>query len=201
MPFSNYKSISAVAKEFQINYLRDNFIVETEFAVSDVFRNELELIFNDGVFDNSETAICENIIYPVLKEVWKNYRSNFLLWSHQTLVYNENLSGIPDYILAKRSPLGTVVFDKPYFILVEAKKESAFDEGWGQCLAEMIAVQRLNNEPEQTIFGIVSNGAMWQFGKLKLEMFTQNKFFYTIQDLERLFAAVNYVFKQCELQL
>jgi hypothetical protein len=42
---------------------------------------------------------------------------------------------------------------------------------------------------------------MWQFGKLKLEMFTQNKFFYTIQDLERLFAAVNYVFKQCELQL
>jgi hypothetical protein len=25
--------------------------------------------------------------------------------------------------LAKRSPLGTVVFDKPYFILVEAKKE------------------------------------------------------------------------------
>ena len=201
MPFSNYKSISAVAKEFQIYYLRDNFIVETEFAVSEVFRNELELIFNDGVFDNSGIAICENIIYPVLKEVWKNYRSNFILWSHQTLVYNENLSGIPDYILAKRSPLGTVVFDKPYFILVEAKKESAFDEGWGQCLAEMLAVQRLNNEPEQTIFGSVSNGAMWQFGKLKLEMFTQNKIFYTIQDLERLFAAVNYVFKQCELQL
>jgi hypothetical protein len=97
MPFSNYKSISAVAKEFQIHYLRDNFIVETEFAVSEVFRNELELIFNDGVFDNSEIAICENIIYPVLKEVWKNYRSNFILWSHQTLVYNENLSGIPDY--------------------------------------------------------------------------------------------------------
>ena len=103
--------------------------------------------------------------------------------------------------MAKRSPLGTVVFDKPYFILVEAKKESAFDEGWGQCLAEMLAVHLLNKEPEQTIFGNVSNGAMWQFGKLKLEMFTQNKFFYTIQDLERLFAAVNYVFKQCELQL
>ena len=71
----------------------------------------------------------------------------------------------------------------------------------GQCLAEMLAVQLLNNEPEQTIFGSVSNGVMWQFGKLKLEMFTQNKIFYTIQDLERLFAAVNYVFKQCELQL
>lgn len=201
MPFSSYNNISTVAKAFQIKYQRDNFIVETELAISDFFRNELDLIFNEGVFDNSEIAICENIIYPVLKEVWKSYRTKFLIWSHQTLIYDENLSGIPDYILAKRSPLGTVVFDKPYFVLVEAKKESAFDEGWGQCLAEMVAVQRLNNEPEQTIFGIVSNGAMWQFGKLILDTFTQNKKFYTIQELERLFAAVNYVFQQCELQL
>ncbi|MEG5031696.1 hypothetical protein [Microcoleus sp. AT3-D2] len=82
MPFSNYKGISAVTKEFPINYRRDNFIVETEFAVSDVFRNELELIFNEGVFDNSEIAICKNIIYPLLKEVGKNYCSNVILWSH-----------------------------------------------------------------------------------------------------------------------
>ncbi|MBU7585006.1 MAG: hypothetical protein KAF91_19215 [Nostoc sp. TH1S01] len=201
MPFSNYKSISAVAKEFQIKYVRDNFIVEMEFPISEAFRQEIDLIFNEGVFDNSEIAICENIIYPVLKEVWKYYRSKFLIWSHQTLIYDQNLCGVPDYILAKRSPLGTVVFDKPYFILVEAKKESDFTEGWGQCLAEMLAVQRINNEPENTIFGIVTNGAMWQFGKLDLDIFTQNKTFYTIQGLEQLFAAVNYVFKQCELQL
>ncbi|XZN99729.1 MAG: hypothetical protein ACM65L_14335 [Microcoleus sp.] len=55
MAFSNYKSISAVAKEFQINYLRDNFIVETEFAVSDIFRNELELIFNEKVYSYTRT--------------------------------------------------------------------------------------------------------------------------------------------------
>jgi hypothetical protein len=201
MPFSNYKSISAVAKEFQIKYVRENFIVEFDFPISQTFRQEIDLIFNEGVFDNSEIAICENIIYPVLKEIWKAYRGKFLIWSHQTLIYDQNLCGIPDYILAKRSPLGTVVFDKPYFVLVEAKKESDFTEGWGQCLAEMLAVQRINNEPENTIFGIVTNGAMWQFGKLNIDIFTQNKTFYTIQDLEQLFAAVNYVFKQCELQL
>ncbi|MBO3458803.1 hypothetical protein G7B40_016625 [Aetokthonos hydrillicola Thurmond2011] len=201
MPFSSYKSISAVSKEFQIKYVRDDFIVEIEFPISDVFREELDLIFNEGVFDNSEIAVCENIIYPVLKEVWKHYRRNFLVWSHQTLIYDEKLCGIPDYILAKRSPLGTVVFDKPYFVLVEAKKESDFTEGWGQCFAEMVAVQRLNNQPEQIIFGIVSNGAIWQFSKLNLDVFTQNKTFYTIQELERLFAAVNYVFQQCQLQL
>ncbi|HAG84122.1 MAG TPA: hypothetical protein DCL61_23950 [Cyanobacteria bacterium UBA12227] len=201
MPFSSYKSISAVAKEFQIKVIRDNFIIETEFAINNGFREELELILNEGVFDNSEIALCETIIFPVLKEVWKVYRSKFLLWSHQTLIHDEKLSGVPDYILAKRSPLGTVVFDKPYFVLVEAKKESDFSEGWGQCLAEMIAVQRINEEPEQSIFGIVSNGVMWQFGKLIEDTFTQNKLFYTIQELERLFGAVNYVFQQCDLQL
>jgi hypothetical protein len=201
MSFSSYKSIGVVAKAFQIKYIRDNFIAEIEFDVSDSFRNELELILNEGVFDNSEMAICETIIYPILKEVWKAYRRNFLLWSHQALTYDENLSGTPDYIVAKRSPLGTVVFDKPYFVVVEAKKESDFTEGWGQCLAEMVAVQKINNDPEQRIFGIVSNGAIWQFGQLISDNFTQNKRFYTIQDLERLFAAVNYVFQQCELQL
>ncbi|MFW5779202.1 MAG: hypothetical protein ACOCXU_04145 [Coleofasciculus sp.] len=201
MSFSSYKSIGVVAKTFQIKYVRDNFITEIEFDVSDNFRNELELILNEGVFDNSDMAICETIIYPILKEVWKAYRRNFLLWSHQALTYDENLSGTPDYIVAKRSPLGTVVFDKPYFVVVEAKKESDFTEGWGQCLAEMVAVQKINNDPGQRIFGVVSNGAIWQFGQLISDNFTQNKRFYTIQDLERLFAAVNYVFQQCELQL
>ena len=201
MPYSNYKNIGTVVKEFQIKYIRDNFIVEVEFNIGEFFRQELELVLNEGIVDNSESAICENIIYPILKEVWKAYRSNFVIWSHQALNYDEQLCGIPDYVLAKRSPLGSVVFDKPYFVLLEAKKESDFSEGWGQCLAEMIAVQRLNQISEQTIFGIVSNGSVWQFGKLNSDIFTQNKLFYTIQELEKLFAAINYIFKECELQL
>ena len=64
----------------------------------------------------------------------------------------------------------------------------------------MIAVSLLNNDREQRIFGIVSNGTMWQFGKLELDLFTQNKRFYTIQDLAELFSAINYIFQQCELQ-
>ena len=200
MPFSNYKSISAVAKKFQIKYLQSNYVIETEFSVKESFKEELDLLFTDGVVDNSEDAICENLIYPVLKEVWKFYRSKLTLWSHQAITYDEDLSGIPDYIVAKRSSLGTIVFDKPYFLVVEAKQDK-FEEGWGQCLAEMVAVQRINDEIEKTIFGIVSNGKVWQFGKLKLDSFTRNKTFYTIQDLDKLFAAVNYAFQQCQLQI
>ena len=120
--------------------------------------------------------------------------------SHESLTYDENLSGFPEYILAKRSPLGKVVFDKPYLLLVEAKQDK-FEEGWGQCLAEMIAAQRLNEDPQMTVFGIVSNGAIWQFGKLEADTYTRNITLYSIQELDKLFAAVNYIFRQCELQL
>lgn len=200
MVFSNYKSISAVIKKFQIKYLQANFMLEVDFPVPPSFQEELDLIFADGVVDNSEDAICENLIYPVLKEVWKSYRSKLTLWSHETLIYDEDLSGIPDYTVTKRNPLSTIIFDRPYFLTVEAKQDK-FQEGWGQCLAEMIAVQRINEQFDRDIFGIVTNGKIWQFGKLNGDIFTRNKNFYGIQDLDKLFAAVNYIFQQCELQL
>ncbi len=83
---------------------------------------------------------------------------------------------------------------------VEAKQDK-FEEGWGQCLAQMIAVQRINDDFTSDIFGIVSNGKIWQFGKLIADVFTRNRNLYVIQDLDKLFAAVNYIFQQCELKI
>ncbi|HBR73655.1 MAG TPA: hypothetical protein DEA78_08055 [Cyanobacteria bacterium UBA11159] len=192
--------MGAVVKEFQLTYTEVNFVMETAFNISDYFREDLQIMMAEGVVDNSEFAVCENLVYPVLKEVWKTYRSKFVLWSHEFLNCDTKLSGFPEYILAKRSPQGKVVFDKPYLLLVEAKQDK-FDEGWAQCLAEMVAAQRLNDELQLTIFGIVSNGDRWQFGKLEANLFTRNKTYYTIQELDKLFSAVNYVFQQCEIQL
>lgn len=200
MGFSSYKDIGEVLQEFQVTYTEANFMGEAEFNIPDYFREDLAFMMQEAVVDNSEFAICENLIYPVVKEVWKLYYSKFVLWSHKSLTYDQNLCGFPEYILAKRSPLGKFVFGKPYFLLVEAKQDK-FDEGWAQCLAEMVAAQRLNEELQVTIFGIVSNGGIWQFGKLEANLFTRNKTFYTIQELDKLFAAVNYIFQQCEMQL
>ena len=200
MAFSNYKSISSVIKKFQIKYVQSNFMLEVEFPAKESFKEELDLLFTYGVIDNSEDAICENLIYPVLKEVWKPYRSKLTLWSHEALTYDEDLSGIPDYTVTQRNSLSTIVFDKPYFLMVEAKQDK-FEEGWSQCLAEMIAVQRINDDFVSDVFGIVSNGKIWQFGKLVGDVFTRNKNMYMIQDLDKLFAAVNYIFQQCELKI
>ncbi|NET57540.1 MAG: hypothetical protein F6K47_15660 [Symploca sp. SIO2E6] len=200
MAFSSYKDISSVVTEFQIIYTEANFLAEVEFPISDYFQEDLQIVMGDGVPNASEFSICENLIYPVLKEVWKCYRRNFVLWGHKSLYYNEKLSGFPEYILAKRSPLGKIVFDKPYVLLVEAKQDN-FKEGWGQCLAEMVAAQKLNDEEQITVFGIVSNGTTWEFGKLDGEVFTKHILPCTIHELDKLLAKVNHIFQQCELQL
>jgi hypothetical protein len=131
---------------------------------------------------------------------WKQYRSHFILWSHECLNADAQLSGFPEYILARRSPLGKVVFDQPYLLLVEAKQDN-FEAAWAQCLAEMVAAQRLNESSALTVFGIVSNGSLWQLGRLQAQTFTHHRRFYTIQDLDRLFAAINYIFRECQRQL
>ncbi len=199
MSFNNYKSISDVIKDFPIHYQEKNFIEEINIVIEKSFRQRLEMVLTEGVVFNSEYAICENIISPILIEIWQYYREKLLVWSHQPLNYDEKLSGIPDYIVAKRSPKGKIIFDQPYLIIVEAKKDN-FEEGWGQCLAELVASQKMNNKPEMELFGIVSNGKFWEFGKLVNENFEKNIKLYSISNLEELFAAINYIFKQSQTQ-
>jgi hypothetical protein len=173
MSFDSYKNIGEVLLEFQITSAEDNYIIEKPFKIRDSFREDLEFCLREFTFEESEYAICETIIFPVLKEVYRFYRHDLTLWSHKSIIYDQKLSGIPDYIIAKKDD---------------------FIKGWGQCLAEMVAIQKLNNQPEQTIFGIVSNGQLWQFGKLKEDLFTQEIRSYVISDLDNLCAAINYIF-------
>jgi hypothetical protein len=197
MSFNSYKSMADVLKEFPINYQEKDFIEEVPMAIGELFMQRLNLVLTEGVVFNSEYAICENIISPILIEIWQHYRDKLLVWSHQALNYDEKLSGVPDYIIARRSPKGKIVFEQPYLILVEAKKDN-FEEGWGQCLAELIAAQKLNNNQKIEIFGIVSNGKFWEFGKLITDNFTKNIKLYSISNLEELFAAINYLFQKTQ---
>ncbi|MGA1265308.1 MAG: hypothetical protein ACO331_15620 [Prochlorothrix sp.] len=200
MAFSAFKNLGETVKALQVVYQEDNFLEPLPFPISEYFQEDLQLTLTDGVVDNSEAAICENLVYPVLKEVWKAYRSHLLIWSQQFLQCDEVLSGFPEYIIARRSPLGKVVFDQPYLILVEAKQDN-FDAGWGQCLAEMVAADRLNAGESWTIFGLVTNGDRWQFAKLEGQQFVRHRQFYSLQNLEELFAILNRVFQTCEQQL
>ena len=204
MAFSNYKSLRSVLTEFQIRYVEAQILAAEPVALNEYFRADLVGFVEDGIADNSEYAICENMIAPILKEVWKSFRQELLLWSHEFLRYDEQLNGIPDYLLAKRSALGKIVLDQPYLLVVEAKQDN-FDEGWGQCLAAMLAAQRLNENLETSeeivLSGMVSNGEVWEFGQLQGSVFTKNNRVYLFQDLEELYAMVYAVFRRCQQQL
>ena len=100
MAFTAYKNLETLVKKFQLTYQESDFIIESHTSPDDRFKQRFQILLREGVVDNSEAAICENLIAPILTEVWYAYREYFLLWSHQVLVYNDDLSGIPDYLLA-----------------------------------------------------------------------------------------------------
>jgi hypothetical protein len=79
-------------------------------------------------------------------------------------------SGTPDYIFSKRSDLGKTVLEQPFVSVVEVKKND-FEQGWGQCLAELVASQKINNHPQRAANGIVKDGNLWQFGGLMVDAF------------------------------
>jgi len=79
-------------------------------------------------------------------------------------------------------------------MLVEAKKND-FEQGWGQCLSELVAAQKINADLDIPAHGIVSDGTWWQFGVLVGDAFTQNRTNFSLDDVPTLFGAVHAVFK------
>ena len=92
-------------------------------------------------------------------------------------------------VVAKRSALGKNVLDFPLVLVAEAKQND-FARGWGQCLAEMVAAQRLNGSTDLAVYGIVTDGEIWQFGQLVGAVFTKNLSRASIDRLEEVYGAV-----------
>ncbi len=85
MAFTNYKSIADVLKSFSLNYQEKDFVENIKFECDEYFVDRLNIVVQEGIVFNSEYAICENIISPILTEIWRGYIQNFLIWSHQPL--------------------------------------------------------------------------------------------------------------------
>jgi len=200
MSFNNYKSISQVLRDFPLVYEEKAILKPSLLTIDSSFEERLLFVLEEGVVFNSEYAICENIISPILTEVWRTYKDKCVSWSHQPLNYDEQLSGTPDYLVAKRSPRGKIILETPYVIIVEAKKDN-FEEGWGQCLAELVAVQKLNQQQDTRLFGIVSNGKLWEFAQLENTIFTKHTQSYLLDNLEQLIGIVNSIFEQTVAQI
>ncbi|MGB2926678.1 MAG: hypothetical protein WBB82_15365 [Limnothrix sp.] len=189
MSFSTFKNIAEVQRKFDIKYIEDTFITSTDLAPSQIFVGDFKFSKQNIDIFSSEASRSEVVISPLLREVYKQHYQNYAFWIQKSIRYNEELSGTPDYLFSKRSELGKTVLEAPLVVIVEAKKND-FELGWGQCLAELIAAQKINDDRRRTIYGIVTDGNLWQFGKLHENIFTQNPENFTIDRLERLYGAL-----------
>jgi hypothetical protein len=189
MAFTDFKSADEVQKAYQVSFVEKDFITFMPKALPEYFVREFE--FNRENFDvfGSEASRCEAVIYPILREACKSFVREYSLWSHKSIAADAVLTGTPDYVVAKRSALGKNVLDFPLVLVAEAKQND-FVRGWGQCLAEMVAAQRLNGNADLAVYGIVTDGEIWQFGQLVGTVFMKNQSRATIDRLEEVYGAV-----------
>ncbi len=200
MAFSEFKSISMVIEKYPLRIRRENFLPDAISELPDWFIENLNFAIEKKQFNDNEYFSCEAFIYPFLREAWKRYRK-LQLWSHQPVFCNSELTGQPDYLLSHiPDDVISSLLSKPLLAVIEAKKEN-FTEGWGQCLACMLACRFLNKDEDITIYGIVTSGELWQFGKLRGDMFTEHLYPASIDNPQKIMGILDYIFAECERQI
>jgi len=198
MAFSDFRNISDVQKKYNIKYKEEIFIEAREIQPSENFVKDFEFYKENIDVFSSEASRSEVIISPILREVYKKYYKKYSFWIQKSISYDDILCGTPDYILSEKSELGKTVLEKPIVIVVEAKRND-FEQGWGQCLAELVASQKINDDSGSAVYGIVTDGNLWQFGKLEKNCFFKNTENFTVDRLSLLYGALNYVVQAVEM--
>ncbi|MBC8235885.1 hypothetical protein H8E77_40590 [bacterium] len=201
MPFSNFKSIEQVIQLYPLQIKRERFLPGVQLELPALFMENLNFSLERQAVQESEVFFRESFIFPFLQQAWKRH-PKLKLWVKQTLKYDDNLFGEPDYFVSVWTEEEVIdkLVNKPLLAVAEAKKQD-FEGGWAQCLAELIACQKMNADEQLTVYGIVSTGIIWEFGKLKKNVFTRDPLSYTIADPQRVFGILDFVFMECEKQL
>ncbi len=116
----------------------------------------------------TEKARSEFIIAPILMEVIEQKERRISLHSGVdfTVDRKSGLAGFCDYLYS-RSPERTEIV-APVLAVVEAKRED-IPGGFGQCLAELVAARKFNENkgrPISPLHGCVTTGDRWRFLRL-----------------------------------
>ncbi len=114
---------------------------------------------------NTEKARSELLICPILLEVKEvvdetlNQTISLFSGTNFTVGSTSGLNSVCDFLVSRSSE--QLFIEAPALVVVEAKRED-LNAGLGQCIAEMIAVQRFNEQNQQKevplIYGAVATG-------------------------------------------
>lgn len=189
-----YKSLGEVILAYRLHYRQEKFNITIKKITPRKWLEEFRFDLAKIPFDASEATIREVVIFPILRLAWKPYSDYFTLWGHKAIEADAELSGTPDYIIAKNSEYGRIVFESPYIAVIEAKMDD-FTGGWAQCALEMLAIQKINNKPDLPVFGIVTNGETWQFGQLDGSDFIEFQQSFTFDNINSIVSCLSSMFE------
>ncbi|MBW4571347.1 MAG: hypothetical protein KME31_26040 [Tolypothrix carrinoi HA7290-LM1] len=189
MPYSQF-TIGKVKQDFQLTTVEGvRFFPDLIESVTPSSR--LQAILEDlpwALAVDTEKARSEVIINPVLLEVRRIFNQQISVFSGEEFNVDASigLNGVCDFIVC-RSP-EQLTIEAPAIVIVEAKK-SDIKSGLGQCIAEMVAAQRFNEErgqPLTAVYGTVSSGTQWRFLKLEGQTVTIDLMDYSLPPIEQI---------------
>ena len=128
----------------------------------------------------NEMAVREFLISPIIFELVKRF--NIKVDIENSVYYSDILKGSIDYILRKNSN----------FIAIEAKN-SDMNRGFNQLISELIALDKIIEQDDALIYGVVTTGTEWNFALLDRKNKTiiqDKKNLYLTQNLEEIFQVI-----------
>ncbi|MBF0398912.1 MAG: hypothetical protein HQK78_19195 [Desulfobacterales bacterium] len=126
---------------------------------------------------DSEAAKREFLIAPILFEVAKSTDSKISV--EYQIEIDDKLSGYMDYLIRSKQEI----------VIIEAKKGD-IDKGFNQLAAELIALDKYEDENNNLLYGAITIGEMWRFSILnrKTKHITKDIHSFTVpEDVEIIF--------------
>jgi hypothetical protein len=169
MSYSDF-SLSSVKKAFQLQLIEkiDLFKETSDLSPSHLLNETIKENLPLALASNTEKSRSEMLITPILIDLRRQFTNRIGIFSgiNFTVDPAQGLNGNCDFLISYSEEL--LLVTAPIIILVEAKKED-LNGGLGQCIAEMIAAQRFNQQEGNEIteiYGVVTSGTLWKFLKL-----------------------------------
>ena len=183
-------NLKKVVTDFQLDVkeIKGIFSQLKEASVSDSLLATLKNNVPLALAINTEKARSELIIANVLVELRHQYENQIGLFSGIKFDVDKSkkLNGYCDFIISLTPE--QMFLKAPVITIVEAKNDNIIN-GFGQCIAEMVAAQQFNaNEANEvkTVYGVVTSSNYWQFMKLQQLTVSIDLQDYQIDDIQKI---------------
>ncbi len=184
MSYSDFKTLKQVNKELGIVIKAENelYINVEPVELTQWFIDTMKMAYTRAIRINTESARQALIVDHVLMELNQHVNISFFLENTFNIDSSKGLTGNPDGIISYSD--NQLYITSPVVVLVEAKK-SDLGSGLAQCIAEMEAARIFNEKEDNnipTVYGVVTDGALWQFLSLKDNIAIVDSYLYHFGD-------------------